>query len=376
MLAAEPLLARELSNLEPASGELHSELVTLAGRLYNRVANSQNPRCATRLSSLAQAFVCVVLARLVRQHPRGQEDVFKTRSMSGKIELATLAKRWFETYKLDPTYDSLGYVNRYGCDEETEVTTLWAAEDKLLTRCGDLEDDYGGFPYDKARRVLHQAVLRTGEPGLYYKNGNLTETMFRTLNRETVDPEEPSAIQIDDQELTEVAAAPFTFIIKYLQTKNEDEELALIQSDGLNLLLAGLRGGRLRPSDAPHTIRASILLRSDINLFLIFAGFTMIRPRGHYKKNLPTNFSALAGMLMQEKGCPGLDYYMRGMHTASFYDQPRQNEASRQFDMMDSSPEREYPARNQNGRGRGGPNRGRKRYNSPGAGPDRKKKKF
>ena len=94
LLAGEPLICRELSNHEPASGALHSQLVTWGGRLYNSSMRSLDPRGSQRIADLARAYVCVVLARLVRQHPRGQEDVFKNRSMSSKIELATLAAQW------------------------------------------------------------------------------------------------------------------------------------------------------------------------------------------------------------------------------------------------------------------------------------------
>ena len=374
MLAGEPLLCRELSNHEPASGALHSQLVTWAGRLYNSAIRSLDPRGSQRISDLARAYVCVVLARLVRQHPRGQEDVFKNRSMSSKIELATLATQWFEIGKLGFTYESMGQVNRYGCCEEEKAQLLLQAESKLISRCADPDDCYNTVEWDKAKWALHRAVLKTGEPEKYYKNDNLTEAAWRLINRETAEKEELPSIDVDDEELTEVAAGPFLFILKYLQTKTEEEEQDLIRRDGLGLLLMGLRGGRLRLTDQLHTIRNSVPLRKDINLFLIYAGFTIIRPRGHFKKDLPHNFNHLAGILMQDKNCAGLNYYMKGQHCVPFTDSP-DNTAAKPDGTNNLSERDNYNPRNR-GKGRGAYLGKRHRKRTPSPGPEMKRRKY
>ena len=376
LLAGEPLICRELSNHEPASGALHSQLVTWGGRLYNSSMRSLDPRGSQRIADLARAYVCVVLARLVRQHPRGQEDVFKNRSMSSKIELATLAAQWFDVGKLGFTYESMGQVNRYGCGEEEKVQLLLRAEDKLLSRCADPEDCYNQIEWDKAKRALHRAVLKTGDPEKYFKNENLTEAAWTLINRETAEREELPVITVDDQELTEVAAGPFQFILKYLQTKTEEEEQDLIQKDGLGLLFMGLRGGRLRLTDQLHTIKGSVPLRRDINLFLIYAGFAIIRPRGHFKKDIPNSFPALAGILMQDKGCAGLHYYMKGHHCNPHADMPGPNELTKQ-DGSGSGPLRDN-FNNSRGRGRGRSGHPGKRFRnrSPSPGSETKRRKY
>ena len=138
----------------------------------------------------------------------------------------------------------------------------------------------------------------------------------------------------------------------------------------------GLRGGRLRLTDQLHTIKSSVPLRRDINLFLIYAGFAIIRPRGHFKKDIPNSFPALAGILMQDKGCAGLHYYMKGHHCNPHADMPGPNELTKQ-DGSGSGPLRDN-FNNSRGRGRGRSGHPGKRFRnrSPSPGSETKRRKY